>query len=129
MKLSGTKARIIACVLAVVLILAGVYLTFFKSRGFSKTTAAIVALRINMDSEGTSYYPTVEFRVDGQTYTGELDSASSSYRVGDKISVLYDPADPTVVHSADKFPIFFIAFGALLLVVVVVTTVREKKKK
>ena len=77
--------------LAAICLAAGIYLTFFRSQGFVKTTGTIISLREDTSGDSSVYYPTVEYSVDGKTYTGELDTGSGSYKVGKTIKVLYDP--------------------------------------
>ena len=91
--LRGPKLKIFAAVLAVIALAGGIYFTFFESRGFVKTTATIVDLEVNFGAadESDTYTPTVEYTVDGKTYTGKLNQSSSSYKVGKTITVLYDP--------------------------------------
>ncbi|MBQ6667526.1 MAG: DUF3592 domain-containing protein, partial [Bacteroidales bacterium] len=113
--LRGPKLKIFAAVLAVIALAAGVYLTFFRSQGFVKTTGTIVSLREDSSDDSSVYYPTVEYSVDGKTYTGELDTGSGSYKVGKTIPVLYDPNDPAVVHDGSGVGIYFIALGAVIL--------------
>ena len=106
--LRGPKLKILAAVLAVIALAAGIYLTFFRSQGFVKTTGTIVSLREDSSDDSTVYFPTVEYTVDGKTYTGELDTGSGSYKVGKTIPVLYDPNDPAVVHDGSGVGIYFI---------------------
>ena len=98
--LRGPKLKILAGVLAVIALVAGIYITFFQSRGFVKTTGTILSLREEADSDDSStFYPIVEYSVDGKTYTTVLTTGSGSYKVGKSITVLYDPDDPVVAHS------------------------------
>lgn len=131
--LRGPKLKIIAAVIAVACIAAGVYLNFFHSRGFVKTTAAIIDLRVESGGEpesGDVYFPTVEYTVDGRTYTGELDQGGASYRVGQTIPVLYDPNDPGVVHSGSRgFGVYILIVGVVILAIVILSAVREKKSQ
>ena len=124
--LRGPKLKILAAVLAVIALAAGIYLTFFRSQGFVKTTGTIVALREDSSDDSTAYFPTVEYTVDGKTYTGELDTGSGSYKVGKTIPVLYDPNDPAVVHDGSGVGIYFIAVGAVILLMIVFLTVKQK---
>ena len=124
--LRGPKLKIFAAVLAVIALAAGVYLTFFRSQGFVKTTGTIVSLREDSSDDSSVYYPTVEYSVDGKTYTGELDTGSGSYKVGKTIPVLYDPNDPAVVHDGSGVGIYFIAVGAVILLMIVFLTVKQK---
>lgn len=123
----GIPVKIIAAVLAVIALAAGVYLTFFHSVGFVKTQATIVEMRDTSTGEDTTYMPTVEYTVDGVTYTEELNESSGSYRVGKGITVLYDPNDPSVVHGDSLKGLYFIGVGAVILAVIVVTEIRKKK--
>ena len=75
------KLKIFAGILAAIVLITGVYMTFFQSRGFVKTTASITDVRMDSTGESTIYYPTVEYTVDGKTYTSELDTGSGSYRI------------------------------------------------
>lgn len=125
--LRGPKLKIFAAVLAVIALAAGIYLTFFRSQGFVKTTGTIVSLREDSSDNSTVYFPTVEYTVDGKTYTGELDTGSGSYKVGKTIPVLYDPNDPSVVHDGSGVGIYFIVVGAVMLAVLVWSTVQKKR--
>ena len=124
--LRGPKLKIFAAVLAVIALAAGVYLTFFRSQGFVKTTGTIVSLREDSSDDSSVYYPTVEYSVDGKTYTGELDTGSGSYKIGKTIPVLYDPNDPAVVHDGSGVGIYFIAVGAVILLMIFFLTVKQK---
>ena len=125
--LRGPKLKIFAAVLAVIALAAGIYLTFFRSQGFVKTTGTIVSLREDSSDDSTVYFPTVEYTVDGKTYTGELDTGSGSYKVGKTIPVLYDPNDPSVVHDGSGVGIYFMVVGAVMLAVLVWSTVQKKR--
>ena len=125
--LRGPKLKIFAAVLAVIALAAGIYLTFFRSQGFVKTTGTIVSLREDSSDDSIVYFPTVEYTVDGKTYTGELDTGSGSYKVGKTIPVLYDPNDPSAVHDGSGVGIYFIVVGAVMLAVLVWSTVQKKR--
>ena len=125
--LKGIPVKIIAAVLAVIALAAGVYLTFFHSAGFVKTQATIVDLRDSTTDGSTTYYPTVEYSVDGATYTTELDVGSGSYKMGQVISVLYDPSAPAVAHSDSFLGVYFMVAGVAILAVIIVTEVKKKK--
>ena len=62
----GPKLKIFAGILAVIVLIVGVYMTFFQSRGFVKTTARITDVRMDSTGESAVYYPTVEYTVDGK---------------------------------------------------------------
>lgn len=125
----GIGIKYFALFMALVAIAGGVYLTFFHSSGFVKTEATIVAVEEgdeDVDSHTTNYRATVEYTVDGQTYTGELDTESSSYKVGQRVSVLYDPQDPAVVHSGGMFGLYVLGVGVALLGVIVGTEIKKR---
>lgn len=126
----GIGFKYFALFIALVAIAGGVYLTFFHSSGFVKTEAVIVSLAEGSedeDSHTTRYRATVEYTVDGQTYTGDLDIESASYKVGQKVSVLYDPKDPGVVHSGGLFGVYVLGVGVVLLGAIVGTEIKKRK--
>lgn len=125
--LRGPKLKIFAGILAAICLAAGIYLSFFHSQGFVKTTGVIVSLREDTSDDDTVYFPTVEYSVDGKTYTGELDTGSGDYKVGKTLSVLYDPNDPGVVHDGGGVGIYLMAVGAVILAVLIGSAVREKR--
>ncbi len=125
--LRGPKLKIFAAVLAVIALAAGVYLTFFRSQGFVKTTGTIVSLREETSDDSSVYFPTVEYSVDGKTYTSELDTGSGSYQIGKTITVLYDPNDPSVVHDGGGVGIYLMVVGAAILAVVIWSTVQKQR--
>lgn len=127
--LRGPKLKIFAAVLALICLIIGVYLTFFHSKGFVKTTATIVSVREGGDADSTAVFPTVEYTVDGKSYTAELSVGSPSYRVGKTITVLYDPNDPAVAHGGSGLGIYVMLVSAAILVFIAITTVIEKKNQ
>jgi hypothetical protein len=84
----------------------------------------VVALATNASSDGDTYAPVVEFEAGGRTYRFK-DSVSSnppSYRRGDPVRVLHDPADPANARIDrglwnKAIPILVAVFGALLCLV------------
>ena len=131
MSVRGPKLKIFAAVLASICLIAGIYLSFFHSKGFVKTDAVIISLdETESDDDGdTMYLPTVEYTVDGKTYTGVLDVASGSYKIGNTIKVQYDPADPSVVHSAGGFGIYLLGVSAAVLGLIIITSINEKRSQ
>ncbi len=61
-------------------------------------TGTVVYLNEQSDSEGgcCTYVPVVEFNANGQVYSIEGNTASypPAYELGERVPVLYDPADP-----------------------------------
>ena len=123
------KLKIFAGILAAIVLIVGVYMTFFQSRGFVKTTASITDVRRDSTGESSVYYPTVEYTVDGKTYTTELDTGSGSYRIGQTISVLYDPNNPSAAHDGGGFGLYLIIAGAVILAVIIFSAIKEKQSQ
>ena len=121
--------KLFAGILAAVVMIVGVYMTFFQSRGFIKTTAVITDVRMDSTGESTVYYPTVTYTVDGKTYTTELDTGSRSYRIGQAVSVLYDSGNPSVAHDGGGFGLYLMIAGAVILAVIVFSAIREKRSR
>ena len=122
------KMKIFAGILAAIVLIAGVYMTFFQSRGFVKTTASITDVRMDSTGESTIYYPTVEYTVDGKTYTTELDTGSRSYRIGQTLSVLYNPDNPAVAHDGGSIGLYLMIAGAVILAVIAFSAIKEKQR-
>lgn len=64
----GPKLKYFALVMAVIALVAGVYTTFFASRGYVKTQATIVSIEEDVEmstSDNTSYIVMVEYVADG----------------------------------------------------------------
>ena len=121
--------KLFAGILAAVVMIVGVYMTFFQSRGFVKATASITDVRMDSTGESMVYYPTVEYTVDGKTYTTELDTGSKSYRIGQTISVLYDPGNPSVAHDGGGFGLYLMIAGAVIQAVIVFSAIKEKQSR
>ena len=121
------KMKILTGILAAIVLIAGVYMTFFQSRGFVKTTASITDVRMDSAGESTIYYPTVEYTVDGKTYTTELDTGSRSYRIGQTLSVLYNPDNPAVAHDGGSIGLYLMIAGAVILAVIAFSAIKEKQ--
>ena len=123
----GLKQKIFAGILAAIVLTAGVYMTFFQSRGFVKTMASITDVRLDSTGESTIYYPTVEYTVDGKTYTTELDTGSGSYRIGQTLSVLYNPDNPAVAHDGGSIGLCLMIAGTVILAVIAFSAIKEKQ--
>ena len=121
------KMKIFAGILAAIVLIAGVYMTFFQSRGFVKTTASITDVRMDSTGESMIYYPTVEYTVDGKTYTTELDTGSRSYRIGQTLSVLYNPDNPAVAHDGGSIGLYLMIAGAVILAVIAFSAIKDKQ--
>ena len=110
-----------------VMIALGIYLGFFQSNGFEKTTAVIT--RVEKVDEETSR-ATATYTVNGRTYTEVLDSFSPSWKEGKEITVKYDPADPSVVHAyTPGLTVYLIAIGALLVILELLGFLKNRRQK
>lgn len=124
--LRGPKLKIFFGIMAVISLVAGVYFTFFQIRGFEETTATIIDVVADHTGEDITYWPIVEYTVDGITYTGQSDQSGPSYSVGQTTTIYYDPQNPEVFHGSGH-SVYFIVVGAVILVVIVVSSIRERK--
>ena len=91
------------------------------------TTGIVVEMEESSTQEGGCcvYSPVIEFVAGGQTFSFEGGNASSppAYKVGEEVSILYDPADPNTAQINKwterwLFPIIIIPamlFAALLV--------------
>lgn len=83
----------------------GTYMAFnaYKLGASGETTAGtVVELEESHMPEGGCcvYSPIIEFQVNGQRYTFDGDVATDppTYKVGETVQVLYDPADPNTAQ-------------------------------
>lgn len=124
----GIGIKIFAAIMGIVAIAGGIYLTFFHSAGFEKTQGTIVALEEGSSDEGTQrYIATAEYVVDGTTYANKLDVESATYQIGQTVEVLYDPKNPSVVHSGGFFGVYVLGAGVAILALIIVTEIRKRK--
>ncbi len=129
--LKGIRLRWFAMVLAIIVIAVGVYLTFFQSKGFEKTTAEIVSVVErpgDFSDDDVQHDVTVKYTVNGTEYVQLLDSYSPFYKVGKTVDVLYDPTDPSVIHSGKGIAIYLIIAGGVVLAVALGSVILGKKK-
>ena len=130
--LRGPKLSIFAGILAVVCFITGVYITFFQSRGFIKSSGVIVSMELNEDAigdEDPTYFPVVEYSVDGKAYTARLDQSSPSDEIGKTVTILYDPDDPSVVHGGKGIGIYCMVLGAAILAFVIFSAIKNQQSQ
>lgn len=105
----------------------GAYIGWQLETKGETTSGMVVRMEESNSSEGGCcvYSPVVEFRANNQLYSFEGDTASDppAYRVGQQVSVRYDPANPSTAQIdsfVDRwlFPIIIIPsmFLAALLI-------------
>ena len=129
MSFKGIKFRYFAMAIALIAIIAGVYLTFFQSRGYEKTTATITSiteLPKDFEDEKTEYDVTVEYTVDGQKYEEKLNYFSPSFKVGKTINVRYNPENPSEVHGGSGFGLYVLIAGIVIMALAIGSMIREK---
>lgn len=105
------------------------YISWKLQTSGEKVEGTVVRLNEQSDSEGgcCTYVPIVEFEAGGRAYSFEGGTASDppAYRVGERVPVIYDPADPQTAQM-DKwserwlFPILIIP---AMLIAALVTTI------
>ena len=127
----GIGFKIFAAIIAIIALGAGIWLTFFQSAGFEKTTATIISIADDPEAvvEEGSTPPRiimVEYTVNGQKYQAKLDSDSPTYQKGGTVEVQYDPKNPGTIHSGMGFGIYLIIAGGGILVIVVVLTIVKR---
>lgn len=129
MSFKGIGIKYFALAIAVIAIVAGVYLTFFHSSGFEKTTATIVSvteLPKDFEDEEAKYEVVVEYTVNGQKYAEKLDYYSPSFEAGKMIDVRYNPENPAEVHGGSGFGIYILIAGVVIAAIVIFSIVRGK---
>lgn len=128
----GPRIRLVAGILGLAALIFGIWVTFFQSAGFVKTSAKIVSIEKDPDyvpdpnSENDErLIATVKYHVDGIDYFKPLDTYSATYKVGSEVEVLYDPKNPGTIHSSSSFGIIFMVVGGVILASVIILTVRK----
>lgn len=129
----GPGIKIVASIIALVALVAGVYFTFFQSAGYVDGTATIISIVEDPDyipdpdtSGDVQYIVTAKYIVDGKEYTTVLDSYSPSYKVGGTVDIKYDPKNPAKVTSGFGFGIYIMIAGAAILLIVIFATVKKR---
>ena len=94
-----------------------------------ETEATVVEINEDYDSinETTTYEVFVDYEVDGKQYThAEYGSYTTGMKVGDKVTVEYNPEDPSDVQApgADNIPYIILAVGAVAVILGIVLLVR-----
>ena len=78
------------------------YVSWQLEQNGETTSGTVVQMEESSSSEGGCcvYSPVIEFVAGGQTFSFEGDTASNppAYKVGEEVSILYDPADPNTVQ-------------------------------
>ena len=109
-----------ALVMALIAIVSGVYITFFESRGYVKTQATIVSIQEDEErstAEDKSYIVMVDYIAEGSHHTSPLDMYSGTWKVGQTVTVYYDPNHPSVVHGGRGFGIYLMGVGVAMIAI------------
>jgi len=129
----GPGLKIFASILAVIALAAGIWMTFFQSAGFEKTTATIISIENDPDyipdpdiDNDVRRIVTVKYTVDGREYTTVLDSDAPTYSVGGTVEIMYDPQNPETIHSGMGFGIYLMIAGGAILILIIGVTVKRK---
>lgn len=102
---------------------------------FKKTAVSTKAEIMNIQSYDDSHNVLVEFDVDGQTYTGQLNYYDNSMYVGKEVTVYYNPDNPNDFRGADYVwgYLIFVLVGSIFFIIgmifVIVTVVKGGKRK
>ena len=111
-----------------VMIAAG--MSLYHHATYAKTVATILSIDVDPgvgEDDTTNYTVIVEYRVDGQTYYGDLGELENGYTVGKRIEILYDPNDPAKIQTTDKIgPAIAVLVGALFAGIGVYMLVKGK---
>lgn len=118
-------ALIFTNVIGLGLLIGGICLSSHVS-DMEKEYKSVVAKIINIEKHTerrngetrTDYDVTVSYQVNDSIYTRELSEYSSSMEIGGNVTLMYNPADPSKVHSTDILKVFSIGLmvaGALVI--------------
>ncbi len=128
--------------LGLVLIIFGIFalVVNINNQDYVKTKAAVINVKLfeeeyidaNGDKVEATYSATVKYMVDGKEYEATLDNVSK-YKVGEKITIYYNPKDPSQVTQTISLilPIVIIVSGVAVFtggIVSIVNTVKRNKK-
>jgi hypothetical protein len=96
------------------------------SRSGASAEGTVVAMKESPATQesGVTYYPVIRYEVGGQTYTFESHNSSDppAYRVGERVALFYDPADPARARIDSWFELWLmpVALGGAGVIVAVV---------
>ena len=113
--------------LPLVFIIAGIIVIVFSIHGlhqqdeFSPAKGVIKDIQeyVETDSDGgttTTYEVTVDYTINGKSYTSVMGDYENGYEVGKEIDILYDPQDPNVIVSKGKGPYYYFIAASILLI-------------
>jgi len=128
MSVRGIRFKHYIIVMAILSLVLGVYIVFFRTSGYVRTEASVVSVKPDPDFDEDNIV-TVSFSADGTSCTAEISyPADDCPKQGDTVDILYDPEDPTKAMSVSTgMGIYMIVLGILLLAWEIVSGIREKK--
>ncbi len=109
---------------------------FFYYRNFQESaleaSAEIISIQEDHSGEDVVYRATVRFETAaGDAIVTQLDHGSSSLELGDRLTVLYDPEDPSTIRTESSglvVPLVSGAFGAVFVLLGAASILKRKKQ-
>lgn len=118
--------------MAIIALAIGVNMVFFRTAGLDRATATVSHVEVEeaADPEETEYTVMVEYSIDGNAYTAELDASDlGKYEPGQTVEVYYDAAKPEIVKTRELgFGLYVLIVGIALLAWQVFDFIRGKKQ-
>ena len=99
---------------------------------FKDIESSIIDYEMHEDSDGDeSYYPILEYYVDGQRYTTKSHIGSSKPSIGEKIIIKYDPNNPSnaLVPIGSSGEIFGKIVGGIITIIGISLLISSLKRK
>ena len=110
---------IFCLIISFVFIGIGAYVQFFRTAGYETTQATITQIEHNLNTNASGhrnrgYTVYIEYEVDGQTYSGPSDVWQSGMVKGQRITVHYNPNNPSELAADPGWMGWFtLGIGAL----------------
>lgn len=108
-----------------------------RSKDYIKTEATVTKVELeqeaytdgNGDRVEATYTVSVKYTADGKEYESEL-GGLSEYKVGDKMTVYYNPADPAQITQINNpvIPLIIIAAGIAALAGGIISSINAVKR-
>lgn len=99
-----------------------------KTKDYVEIKAEIYEIKTsnNMDNDGTFW---VKYTVNGEEYTANTNSYLSSKRIGDKITISYDPNNPSEINYNLKIStiIFYVVGGLCALIGLIILIINSRR--
>lgn len=141
------KLSTIVCILILLAVFAyniysAIHLNKVCTEETEATVTAIKTKRVREDKKNKKYYyPTLSYEVDGKEYSrkGERTRSRSEYAIGEKIKIMYNPANPKEFYVKGMIvsnPIIKMVVDlalpviiGLVCTVIYIIVIRKKKEK